>query len=84
MGVLDPQLLHQTPAVRRVCGHAERSLNTVAVGEPGPVVAQKGVPIGKRRLAHQRFRPLRAETPVNQHDGLPGALQLVLELETVK
>jgi hypothetical protein len=59
-------------------------VDAVAGAEAGTVVAQNGVLIGEHRLTHKRFRPLGAETPVDQYDGLSGSLQLVIELKTVE
>jgi hypothetical protein len=54
-----------------------------AAAEPCPVIAEEAEAVAEGGLAQQRLRPRGAHPPVDEHDGLPRPLQLVLQLETI-
>ena len=66
-----------------VLGDADRTLDVVAAGETGAVVAQEPVAVGERGLVHQRLGPGGAQTPADQDDRLPRSPQVVFQLDAL-
>jgi hypothetical protein len=54
-----------------------------AAAKPGAVVAEQSEAVREDRLMEERLGPGRADTPVDEHDGLSRPAKLVPELEAV-
>jgi hypothetical protein len=80
---LDPEPVHEEPAMLCMVGQPEWPFDWPRASEPGAVVVEQAVAVGEGRLLQERLSPRRADTPVDQHDGFSRSSKLVLEPETI-
>jgi len=77
------EVIKQGSAVRRLIGDLDIALCLARPGVPDPVVTDDAVVLRQRRLARKRTQTVRQDPAVDQDDGLPGPVRLVLEFGPV-
>src|SRR5450759_3276525 len=80
---LHPEVIKQGSAVHRLIGDFDIALCLARLGVPDSVVTDDAVVLGQRRLARERTQAVRQDSAVDQDDGLPGPVGLVLEFGPV-
>ena len=77
------EVIKQGSAVRRLIGDLDPALCLARPGLADPVVTDDAVVLRQRRLARKRSQTVHQASAVDQDDGLPGPVRLVLELDPV-
>ena len=81
---VETEMAHQRAEDGRFPRERERSHQWTAARIPGAMIAKQPVAVGKGRLLQQWAEPISAGTVMHQHDGFPGAADLVFQFDAIE